>query len=84
MFQGNNVSGRITNFIVAVEADSTVIEGKGQALLGKETATQHKVESCFEDLGKLKNFDLHIPIDQKVKGMQNCVPFSLRQVRKEA
>ena len=86
---------------VAVEAEFTVIEGKGQALLGRETATQLKVlslspnvcvnslqeenlfqkyKSCFESLGKLKDFQLNIPIDQHVKPVVQMrrVPFSLR------
>ena len=73
---------------VTVEAEFTVIEGKGQALLGRETATQlnvlclgeevsvnalkqedifDKYKSCFEGLGKLKDFQLDIPIDQNVR-----------------
>ena len=87
---------------VAVEAEFTVIEGEGQALLGRETATQlnvlrlgeevgvnvlkqeyilDKYKSCFEGLGKLKDFQLDIPIDQSVKPIaqpSHCVPFSLR------
>lgn len=82
----------------------TVIEGKGQLLLGGETATQlnvlrlseevgvnalkqedihvyGKYKSCFEELGKLKDFQLDIPIDQNVKPLAQpvCrVPFILR------
>ena len=87
---------------IAVEAEFTVIEGKGQALLGRERATQLKVlclseevgvnvlkqenifekyKSCFEGLGKLKDFQLDIPIDQSVKPVaqpMRRVPFSLR------
>ena len=87
---------------VTVEAEFTVIEGKGQALLGRETATQlnvlclgeevrvhvlkqedifDKYKSCFEGLGKLKDFQLDIPIDQKVKPVaqpMRRVPFNMR------
>ena len=87
---------------VAIESEFTVIEGKGQALLGRETATQlngvrlnervcintlkeedvfEKYKSCFEGLGKLKDFQLNIPIDQNVKPVVQSmrrVPFSLR------
>ena len=87
---------------VSVEAEFTVIEGKGQALLGRETATQlsvlclgeevrvyalkqedifDKYKSCFEGLGKLRDFQLDIPIDQNVKSVaqpMRCVPFSMR------
>lgn len=86
---------------VAVEAEFAVIEGKGQALLGRETATQLKVLSlcpsvcvnslqaedlfqkykCFEGLGKLKDFQLDISIDPRVKPVVQSmrrVPFSLR------
>ena len=70
---------------VTVEVKFTVIEGKGQALLRRKTATKlnvlclgeevrvnalkqedifDKYKSCFEGLGKLKDFQLDIPIDQ--------------------
>ena len=86
----------------AIEAEFTVIEGKGQALLGSETATQlhvlklgeavdvnvlkqddifDKYKSCFEGLGKLIDFQLHIPIDENVKPVAQPVRrvlFSLR------
>ena len=87
---------------VTVEAELTVIEEKGQALLGRETATQldvlclgeelrvnvlkqedifDKYKSCFEGLGKLNDFQLDIPVDQKVKPVaqpMRRVQFSLR------
>ena len=82
---------------VAAEAEFTVIEGEGQALLGRETATQLNVlrlgeevgvnvlkqedKLCFEGLGKLKDFQLDIPIDESVKPVAQPVrrvPFSLR------
>ena len=40
-----------------------------------------KYKSCFEGLGKLKDFQLDIPIDQSVKPVaqpMHCAPFSLR------
>ena len=93
---------KVTVRNVTVEAEFTVIEGKGQALLGRETATQlnvlclaedvrvnvlkqedifDKYKSCFEGLGKLKDFQLDIPIDQNVKPVaqpMRRVPFSMR------
>lgn len=90
----------VQNF--TVEAEFTVIEGRGQALLGRETATQlnvlylgeevrvnvlrqedifDKYKSCLEGLGKLKDFQLDIPIDQNVKPVaqpMHRVPFSIR------
>ena len=36
---------------IAVEAEFTVIERKGQALLGRETATQLKVLCLSEEVG---------------------------------
>ena len=74
-------------------AEFIVIEGKGQALLGRHTATQLGVlkitdpnsssvnvvdeentrdkllktyEKCFQGIGKLKDFQLEIPIDKTV------------------
>ena len=87
---------------VAVEDVAVEAEGKGQALLGRETATQLKVlslspnvyvnslqeenlfqkyKSFFEGLGKLKDFQLDIPVDPCVKPIVQSmrrVPFSLR------
>lgn len=40
-----------------------------------------KYKSCFQGLGKLKDFQLNIPIDPCVKPVVQpirCVPFSLR------
>ena len=40
-----------------------------------------KYKSCFEELGKLKDFQLDIPIDQKVKPVaqpMRRVSFSMR------
>ena len=45
-----------------------------------------KYKSCFEVLGKLKNFELDIPIDQNGKPVaqpMRRVSFSLRQIRTE-
>ena len=92
----------LTVLNVTVEAEFIIIEGKGQALLGRETATQQNVlclgeevkvnvlkeedifdkyKSCFEGLGKLKDFQLDIPIDQNVKPVAQAmrrVTFSMR------
>ena len=95
------------------DAEFTVIEEKGQALLGRDTAIKlnvlkindgveiNSVESsamsgqniiseygdCFQGLGKLKDFQLDIPIDKTVKPVAQQVrrvPFSLRsQIEKK-
>ena len=91
----------------SVDAEFIVIEEKGQALLGRETAVKLNVlkindgveinsissselngydvlseyKDCFQGLGKLKDFQLDIPIDKSVKPVAQPVrrvPFSLR------
>ena len=47
----------------------------------KEEDIFDKYKSCFEGLGKLKDFQLDIPIDQNVKPVaqpMRCAPFSMR------
>ena len=47
----------------------------------KEEDTLQKYKPCFEGLGKLKDFELTIPINHNVKPVvepMHCVPFSLR------
>lgn len=88
-----------------VEAEILVIPGKGQALLGRKTATQlgvlkidpdlndlnvireekelfEKYPKCFEGIGKLKDFQLEIPIDETVTPVAQSlrrIPFNLRE-----
>ncbi|CAG2193248.1 unnamed protein product [Mytilus edulis] len=80
------------------DIEFVVIEGKGQALLSRNTAEQlgvlqlvhsvsepgtikDKYPECFTGVGKLKSFQLQIPIDPDVEPViqpMRRVPFNLR------
>ncbi|CAG2254945.1 unnamed protein product [Mytilus edulis] len=80
------------------DIEFVVIEGKGQALLSRNTAEQlgvlqlvhsvsepgtikDKYPECFTGVGKLKSFQLQIPIDPDVEPIiqpMRRVPFNLR------
>ncbi|XP_061195212.1 uncharacterized protein K02A2.6-like [Saccostrea echinata] len=91
------------NQIVIPDVEFVVIEGKGQALLGRDTAVQlgvlqivssiseavntdnrtvfEKYPKCFKGVGKLKSFQLEIPIDPDVEPViqpMRRIPYSLR------
>ena len=91
-----------------LNAEFIVIEGRGQALLGRDTATQLGVlkitdptsyifnnvgekdtcdklfktyGKCFQGIGKLKDFQLEIPIDKSVNPVAQqprCITLSQR------
>lgn len=91
------------NETIIPNVEFVVIEGTGQALLGRDTAIQlgvlkivrnvsdisgKKTESvfdkylaCFKGVGKLKSFQIEIPIDRDVQSViqpMRRVPYSLR------
>ncbi|XP_065941320.1 uncharacterized protein [Magallana gigas] len=91
------------NQTVIPDVEFVVIDGKGQALLGRDTALQlgvlqivrsvsnavnadnrsvfDKYPQCFNGVGKLKSFQLEIPIDPDVEPViqpMRRIPYSLR------